>query len=79
MKELCATIIDVIQEINTDMSDCDGFEYFNLTLFTDGFSAKVEFLDIDIWNSEMDDDINIRAIIRKNLQEEINKIAKIKI
>ena len=60
-----------------------GVEYFNMTVKSNGFVQIVDFIGIQLWNSEDDmrEDINdsgdkepIESYLRRQLNEELSKL-----
>ncbi len=80
----------VITAINNDIFEStNGKEYLNLVFKTDGNVIIVDFIDIQIWNSEDDERLydvdgddepeHIESYLRKTIRKEIMKINAIKV
>ena len=89
-------IVDIICKIEQEIYDQTECEYFNVTVFSNGFVEIVEFLGIQIWNSDDDtrryievgelpnglpDEVreSFEVFLRRTINEELEKIKKIKL
>jgi hypothetical protein len=74
-------IVEAVNSIETDIFESTGgVEYLNVSVSTNGFCAIVEFVGIQIWNSEQDDEPeNMEILLRRLIKEEIAKINLIKL
>jgi len=88
------TISELQNAVNSIESDIfestDEIEYFNITVTTNGYTDIVNFFGIQIWNSDDDcrgysdpeDESTIEPIeqhLRNRVNEELSKIARIKV
>lgn len=73
-------IIDAIVNINIDLYELLGEDYY-ISYHTNGFCHCVDFMGLNLYNSEMDileeDGDNLEAFLRKQLNTEINKLSKV--
>lgn len=83
-------IAKAVESIETDIYESTGVEYLNVSLITNGYVTKVKFIGVDIWCSEDDCRLglyedggipveSIEACLRRCINEELMKIALIKI
>lgn len=87
MSEL-TELVDVVCELQEEITDSSGSEYFNLSVNANGYYTVVKFLDLVIWSSE--DDMRIydeekddyepfAGYLRRAIGEELAKLALIDI
>lgn len=82
-------IENAVSSIGQDIfNSTNEVEYFNITIKSNGFVQIVEFIGIQLWNSEDDlrEDINdngdkepLEQYLRRTLREELSKLAMIEI
>lgn len=81
-------LVNAVNNIEFDIYDqTDGVEYFNITLKTNGYVDIIEFLGVQVWNSEDDmrnyDDKGeyepLEQYLRREINNEISKLSKIKL
>ncbi len=85
IKEIEKAVANIEQEI---FDSTEGVEYFNVSLYSNGFEIGVKFIGITIWSSEDDmrNDINdngdkedIEVYLRRAIKSELLKLSKISI
>lgn len=89
MKTMIQELENAIYNIHRDIYFLSGeVEYLDVRLITAGYTYTVEFLGIEIWNSEDDmrKDINesgdkedIEGYLRGRIREELYKLSKVKV
>ncbi len=83
-------IEDAVKSIEQDIADSSGVEYFNMTLTTNGFCQRVDFIGVGIWDSDSDertyadenDETTIEPIeqhLRRVLREYLSTLGLIKV
>ncbi len=85
-------IENIVNDLQCQIYDNTGIEYYDLTLLSNGFIVIIEFCGIQLWNSDddergwiMDDDIDsdeefregLKTFIIRRIKQEISNISKI--
>lgn len=72
-------IINAVESLQSDIFQNSGIDYFNIVLITDGFSFKVQFLDIDLWSSEDDCRLNLDEENEESIEDCLRRRLKKKL
>jgi len=85
IKEIEEAILNIEQDI---FDSTEGIEYLNITVTSNGFAQIVEFIGVQLWNSEDDmrEDINddgdkepIEVYLRREIRKLLGVFSKIKV
>lgn len=87
---LILEVFRAVALIEEEILESSGVEYFNISVVSNGFVTRVQFVGIDLWDSEEDcrlyldpDDEDrrepIKDCLRRRLREELIKLSTIKV